>query len=70
MAITPFLIFQETKNFVNLLSNEIKPFSFRKITGIEVFFDVNLGAELTVMSYLDYIKKKSPAGNSVGSSLP
>ena len=28
--------------------------------GIEAFFDVSFGAELTVMSYLDYIKTKNP----------
>jgi len=28
--------------------------------GIEAFFDVSLGAELTVITYLDYIKEKAP----------
>jgi len=28
--------------------------------GVEAFFDVSLGAELTVISYLDYIKEKNP----------
>jgi len=31
-----------------------------KSLGVEAFFDVSLGAELTVMSYLDYIKEKNP----------
>ncbi|MDR0473011.1 MAG: methyl-accepting chemotaxis protein [Treponema sp.] len=31
-----------------------------KSLGVEAFFDVSLGAELTVISYLDYIKKKNP----------
>jgi iron only hydrogenase large subunit-like protein/uncharacterized coiled-coil DUF342 family protein len=31
-----------------------------KSLGVEAFFDVSFGAELTVISYLDYIKKKSP----------
>jgi len=31
-----------------------------KNLGVEAFFDVSLGAELTVMSYLDYIKEKNP----------
>jgi iron only hydrogenase large subunit-like protein/ABC-type transporter Mla subunit MlaD len=28
--------------------------------GVEAFFDVSLGAELTVMSYINYIKEKNP----------
>jgi len=28
--------------------------------GVEAFFDVSLGAELTVITYLDYIKEKAP----------
>jgi iron only hydrogenase large subunit-like protein len=28
--------------------------------GVEAFFDVSFGAELTVISYLDFIKKKNP----------
>jgi CheY-like chemotaxis protein/iron only hydrogenase large subunit-like protein/uncharacterized protein YoxC len=31
-----------------------------KSLGVEAFFDVSLGAELTVMSYLNYIKEKNP----------
>jgi CheY-like chemotaxis protein/iron only hydrogenase large subunit-like protein/uncharacterized protein YoxC len=31
-----------------------------KSLGAEAFFDVSLGAELTVMSYLNYIKEKNP----------
>jgi uncharacterized coiled-coil DUF342 family protein len=31
-----------------------------KSLGVEAFFDVSLGAELTVISYLDYIKEKKP----------
>ena len=31
-----------------------------KSLGVEAFFDVSFGAELTVISYLDYIKKKNP----------
>jgi CheY-like chemotaxis protein/iron only hydrogenase large subunit-like protein len=31
-----------------------------KSLGIDVFFDVSLGAELTVISYLDYIKEEKP----------
>jgi len=31
-----------------------------KSLGVEAFFDVSLGAELTVMSYIDYIKEKNP----------
>jgi len=31
-----------------------------KSLGIEVFFDVSFGAELTVVSYLDYIKNNKP----------
>ncbi|WP_461256353.1 [Fe-Fe] hydrogenase large subunit C-terminal domain-containing protein [Treponema sp. R80B11-R83G3] len=31
-----------------------------KSLGVEAFFDVSLGAELTVMSYLEYIKQKNP----------
>ena len=31
-----------------------------KSLGIEAFFDVSFGAELTVISYLDYIKEKNP----------
>jgi len=31
-----------------------------KSLGVEAFFDVSLGAELTVVSYLDYIKEKNP----------
>jgi len=31
-----------------------------KSLGVEAFFDVSLGAELTVISYLDYIKEKNP----------
>jgi len=33
---------------------------FLKSVGVIDFFDVSLGAELTAMSYLDYIKKKNP----------
>jgi iron only hydrogenase large subunit-like protein len=33
---------------------------YLKSLGVEAFFDVSLGAELTVISYLDYIKKKNP----------
>jgi len=33
---------------------------YLKTLGVEAFFDVSLGAELTVMSYLDYIKEKNP----------
>jgi iron only hydrogenase large subunit-like protein len=33
---------------------------YLKSLGVEAFFDVSLGAELTVMSYLDYIKEKNP----------
>jgi iron only hydrogenase large subunit-like protein/ABC-type transporter Mla subunit MlaD len=33
---------------------------FLKSIGVEAFFDVSFGAELTVISYLDYIKKKNP----------
>jgi iron only hydrogenase large subunit-like protein/uncharacterized membrane-anchored protein YhcB (DUF1043 family) len=32
-----------------------------KSIGIEAFFDVSFGAELTVISYLDYIKTKNPS---------
>jgi len=31
-----------------------------KSLGVEAFFDVSLGAELTVMSYIDYIREKKP----------
>jgi iron only hydrogenase large subunit-like protein len=31
-----------------------------KSLGVEAFFDVSFGAELTVISYLDYIKEKNP----------
>jgi len=31
-----------------------------KSLGVEAFFDVSLGAELTVITYLDYIKEKNP----------
>jgi len=31
-----------------------------KSLGVKAFFDVSLGAELTVMSYIDYIKEKNP----------
>jgi len=31
-----------------------------KSLGVEAFFDVSLGAELTVISYLDYVKEKAP----------
>jgi len=31
-----------------------------KSLGVEAFFDVSLGAELTVITYLDYIKEKKP----------
>jgi len=31
-----------------------------KSLGVEAFFDVSFGAELTVVSYLDYIKAKAP----------
>ncbi len=31
-----------------------------KSLGVEAFFDVSLGAELTVISYLDYVKEKNP----------
>jgi|TergutMp193P3_1026864.scaffolds.fasta_scaffold01481_3 iron only hydrogenase large subunit-like protein/uncharacterized coiled-coil DUF342 family protein len=31
-----------------------------KSMGVEAFFDVSFGAELTVISYLDYIKAKNP----------
>jgi iron only hydrogenase large subunit-like protein/CheY-like chemotaxis protein len=31
-----------------------------KTLGVEAFFDVSLGAELTVVSYLNYIKEKNP----------
>jgi len=31
-----------------------------KSLGVEAFFDVSLGAELTIMSYLNYIKDKNP----------
>ena len=31
-----------------------------KSLGVEAFFDVSFGAELTVISYLDYIKDKNP----------
>jgi len=31
-----------------------------KTLGVEAFFDVSLGAELTIISYLDYIKGKNP----------
>jgi len=33
---------------------------FLKSLGVKAFFDVSFGAELTVISYLDYIKKKNP----------
>jgi CheY-like chemotaxis protein/iron only hydrogenase large subunit-like protein/uncharacterized protein YoxC len=33
---------------------------YLKSLGVEAFFDVSLGAELTVMSYLNYIKEKNP----------
>jgi len=33
---------------------------YLKSLGVEDFFDVSLGAELTVISYLDYIKEKKP----------
>jgi len=33
---------------------------YLKSLGVEDFFDVSLGAELTVVSYLDYIQKKKP----------
>ncbi len=33
---------------------------YLKSLGVEAFFDVSLGAELTVMSYLEYIKEKNP----------
>ncbi|MDR0456735.1 MAG: methyl-accepting chemotaxis protein [Treponema sp.] len=33
---------------------------YLKSLGVEAFFDVSLGAELTVISYLDYIQKKNP----------
>jgi len=31
-----------------------------KTLGVEAFFDVSLGAELTVITYLDYVKRKNP----------
>ena len=34
--------------------------SYLKSQGVKDFFDVSLGAELTVVSYLDYIQKKKP----------
>jgi CheY-like chemotaxis protein/iron only hydrogenase large subunit-like protein len=33
---------------------------YLKSLGVSAFFDVSLGAELTVISYLDYIKEKNP----------
>jgi len=33
---------------------------YLKSLGVEAFFDVSLGAELTVISYLNYIKAKNP----------
>jgi iron only hydrogenase large subunit-like protein/ABC-type transporter Mla subunit MlaD len=33
---------------------------YLKSLGVEAFFDVSLGAELTVVSYLNYIKAKNP----------
>jgi len=33
---------------------------YLKSLGVEAFFDVSLGAELTVISYLEYIKEKNP----------
>jgi len=33
---------------------------YLKSVGVEAFFDVSLGAELTVISYLNYIKTKKP----------
>jgi iron only hydrogenase large subunit-like protein/ABC-type transporter Mla subunit MlaD len=33
---------------------------YLKTMGVEAFFDVSLGAELTVISYLNYIKAKNP----------
>ena len=33
---------------------------YLKSVGVEAFFDVSLGAELTVISYLNYIKAKKP----------
>jgi iron only hydrogenase large subunit-like protein/ABC-type transporter Mla subunit MlaD len=33
---------------------------YLKSVGVEAFFDVSLGAELTVISYLNYIKEKKP----------
>jgi iron only hydrogenase large subunit-like protein len=33
---------------------------YLKSLGVEAFFDVSLGAELTVISYLDYVKEKNP----------
>jgi CheY-like chemotaxis protein/iron only hydrogenase large subunit-like protein/uncharacterized protein YoxC len=33
---------------------------YLKSLGVEAFFDVSLGAELTVITYLDYVKEKNP----------
>lgn len=43
-------------NFSNVLSLN----GFLKSLGVEAFFDVSFGAELTVKSYLEYIKSDSP----------
>jgi len=40
--------------------NFLKLNGYLKSFGVEAFFDVSFGAELTVISYLDYIKEKNP----------
>ncbi len=40
---------------------ELELNTWLKSVGIEVIFDVSFGAELTVKSYLDYIKKENPS---------
>ena len=44
-------VFEE--NYLNLNG-------YLQFLGVKAFFDVSFGAELTVVSYLDYIKKKNP----------
>jgi iron only hydrogenase large subunit-like protein/uncharacterized protein YoxC len=41
-------------------NQHLKLNGYLKSLGVEAFFDVSLGAELTVVSYLNYIKTKNP----------
>jgi iron only hydrogenase large subunit-like protein len=52
-AVAPAVASFFPENFLNLNG-------YLKSLGVEAFFDVSFGAELTVISYLDYIKKKNP----------